>query len=60
MVNIDGVVKTTFRQFFVIPAKAVDSVDFDLVIFNMFWIPACSGMTEVETFYEIVNIDKLR
>ena len=40
IVNIDGVVKTTFRQFFVIPAKA--------------------GMTEVETFYEIVKEDILQ
>jgi hypothetical protein len=36
-VNHDGVVKTTFRQFFVIPAQAGDSVDFDLVI------SMCSG-----------------
>jgi len=54
----DGLVKNHIQPLFVIPLKLV----LDLIgegessHFNMFWIPASAGMTDVGTFYEAINV----
>ncbi len=47
----DELVRTTYCQFFVIPARAEDKRRLGSSYFNIFWIPAYAGTTEVEIFF---------
>ena len=48
--------KPQFGKFLSFPRRREISNDFDLVIFNIFWIPACAGMTEQDTFCDTIIV----
>ena len=55
LITFDDVVKPQFSSVLSFPRRREISTDFDLIVFSIFWIPACAGMTRQELFYNAIT-----